>query len=180
MTPTDYIYIAGPMRGIPEFNFPAFFAAEEVLHKIFPNAMVFNPARRDNEAHGVDISKGNATGDEGQAREEHGFDLREALGADLHWICSQATAVYLLKGWEKSRGAQAERAVARTLGIKLIYQNFDDREKVWDYDTGFAAGHLEGYRTGWADGEEETYASAYDEGYEAGCRDTEQEATNAE
>ena len=40
-----HIYIAGPMRGYPEFNFPAFYAAEERLRA--RGHAVFNPARRD-------------------------------------------------------------------------------------------------------------------------------------
>ncbi|MGB3485339.1 MAG: DUF4406 domain-containing protein [Mycobacterium sp.] len=51
------IYVAGPMRGIPEFNFPAFHAAAAKLRA--DGHHVFNPAERDIETHGVDISKGN-------------------------------------------------------------------------------------------------------------------------
>lgn len=111
------IYIAGPMRGIPEFNFPAFFAAADKLRA--EGHFVFNPAERDNLVHGTDISKGNINGDEDLAAKQFGFNLRDALGADLAWICAEADAIALLPGWRKSKGARAERAAARALGLYI-------------------------------------------------------------
>lgn len=112
------IYLAGPMRGIPHFNFPAFMAAAEKLRS--EGHTVFNPAERDNEKHGADISKLNVTGSEAEATKTYGFSLREALGADLEWICAEAEAIALLPGWEKSKGANAEKATADALGLKII------------------------------------------------------------
>jgi hypothetical protein len=112
------VYVAGPMRGIPEFNFPAFHEAALMLRQL--GCVVFNPAEKDNERHGTDISKGNATGDEAIASAQHGFNLREALGLDLAWICAEADAVALLPGWQNSKGAAAERATAIALGLKVI------------------------------------------------------------
>jgi len=113
------VYIAGPMRGIPNFNFPAFNIAASNLR--WAGYTVFSPAERDNQHHGTDISAGNTTGDEDLAAKQHGFNLREALAADLEWICREADAIALLPGWEKSKGATAERAVALALGLKEIY-----------------------------------------------------------
>ena len=112
------IYVAGPMRGIPEFNFPAFHSAADKLRT--DGHFVFNPAERDNEKHGTDISKGNLSGCEETAAKEHGFNLREALGADLVWICAEADAIALLPGWENSKGAKAEKATAEALGLDVI------------------------------------------------------------
>ena len=113
------LYLAGPMRGIPEFNFPSFHRAARLLRAM--GHEVFNPAERDNEHHGTDISKGNLHGDEALAAKEHGFSLREALGADLAWICSTAEGIALLPGWNESRGARAERAAADALRLRIIY-----------------------------------------------------------
>lgn len=112
------IYVAGPMRGIPEFNFPAFYAAAAKLRAA--GFVVFNPAERDNEKYGTDISVGNATGDEAVATARHGFNLREALGADLAWICAEADAIALLPGWERSKGTTAEHATAVALGLTVL------------------------------------------------------------
>lgn len=112
------IYIAGPMRGIPEFNFPAFHDA--AAYFLAWGCEVFNPAARDNEKHGTDISKGNLEGCEEKAAKDHGFNLREALGADLAWICAEADAIALLPGWRNSKGATAEHATAVALGLKVI------------------------------------------------------------
>lgn len=106
------------MRGIPEFNFPAFNAAADRLR--FDGHEVFNPAEKDNERHGKDISKGNESGCEKVAAEQHGFNLRVALGDDLAWICAEADAIALLPGWENSKGAKAEHATAVALGLEVI------------------------------------------------------------
>lgn len=114
------IYLGGPMRGIPQFNFPAFNAAAAKLRT--DGHTVFNPAEKDIERHGgVDISAGNATGCEETAAKVHGFDLRVALGEDLAWICAQAEAIALLPGWENSKGAKAEKATAQALGLQVMY-----------------------------------------------------------
>jgi hypothetical protein len=118
MTDIKKVYLAGPMRGIPEFNFPAFYAAAETLRA--KGYIVFNPAEKDTEKYGVDISKGNMTGDEEQARIEHNFNLREALCADMTFICLKADAIALLPGWEKSKGAVAEFALAQALGLEIL------------------------------------------------------------
>ena len=112
------IYLAGPMRGIPEFNFPAFHAAAAKLR--YDGHDVFNPAEKDNERHGKDISKGNTTGCENIAAIEHGFNLREALHIDLTFICREADGIALLPGWRNSKGATAEHATAVALGLQVI------------------------------------------------------------
>lgn len=113
------IYLAGPMRNIPLFNYPAFHAAAARLRN--QGHEVFSPAERDIERHGVDISEGNMAGDEAQAAEVHGFNLREALRDDCEFICLHADAIAMLPGWERSKGAKAERALSIALGHEVIY-----------------------------------------------------------
>ena len=113
-------YLAGPMSGIPQFNFPAFHAAAKNLRE--QGHEVFNPAERDIERHhGVDISADNATGNVAQAAQTHGFSLREALAEDTAYICREADAIAMLPGWEKSNGARAEHALAVALGHEIVY-----------------------------------------------------------
>jgi hypothetical protein len=104
------------MRGIPEFNYPAFHAGAAKLRD--EGHFVFSPAEYDIKKHGKDIS--NAAGSVEQAAAEHGFNLREALRDALIFICDEADAVALLPGWENSKGANAERATAIALGLKII------------------------------------------------------------
>lgn len=110
------IYLAGPMRGLPEFNYPAFRVGTAKLRAM--GHEVFSPAEHDEKTHGTDIS--NATGDAEQAAKEHGFNIFEALHEDLKFICLEADAVVLLPGWENSKGATAERATALALGKPVL------------------------------------------------------------
>lgn len=107
------IYLAGPMRGLPDLNFPAFDAAAAKLREW--GHEVFNPAERDRDVYGEDF----AAGTSGDPAEIPKFDLREALFADLAWICLNADAVVTLPGWRQSAGASAEVAVAAALGITV-------------------------------------------------------------
>lgn len=112
------IYLAGPMRGIPKFNYPAFHSASKKLRE--DGHDVFSPAERDLERDGKDWGSEHGDGDLAAAQ-ANGFCLRTALGDDLAWICSEAEAVALLPGWEKSKGASAEKATAEALGLKVMY-----------------------------------------------------------
>lgn len=93
------VYLAGPMRGYPLFNFPAFMQAAMKLRAA--GYTVANPAERDIAA-GFDPSK---------SLEENNFSMREAFLYDFGAI-TKADAVVFLPGWRKSSGSKAERLVA--------------------------------------------------------------------
>ena len=111
------IYLAGPMRGIPQFNFPMFNYFAKKLRA--EGHKVFNPAERDIKKFGNKIQK-NPQGSL-QVAEKIGFSLRDALGDDTKWLCKHADAVALMPGWRDSKGACAEKALAKALGLKIIY-----------------------------------------------------------
>lgn len=102
------IYVAGPMRNIDLFNFPAFYAAEKRLES--DGWEVLNPARHDNEG-GFDETQNSLVG----------FDMRAAFRWDVESIF-QSDAIYLLRGWERSTGATAELSVAKMLGLEVMYE----------------------------------------------------------
>lgn len=107
------LYISGPMRGYPAFNFPAFRAYANTLRRM--GHEVLSPAERD-EQNGFDPT--GLTGWEDLS--SLGFDLREALAADCRMICEEADAVVVMPGWEDSKGATAEVALARALGLPIL------------------------------------------------------------
>jgi Ulp1 family protease len=117
------------MRGIPEFNYPAFNAVAHCLRQ--DGHYVFNPAEEDIYRTGVDVSKGNEKGCLKQAAKEHGFSLRAALKEDLEFICLEANCIYMLPGWEKSLGANAEHRTAIALqseGMEIVYVTSESME----------------------------------------------------
>lgn len=111
------IYISGPMRGIPLFNFPAFDSAADALSVIgeYPvspadldRASGFNP-----ESLPADFDW-NTTPD--------GFSIKDAIDRDIAAI-KTCKAIYMLDGWERSLGARAEKALAEWLGLEVMYQS---------------------------------------------------------
>lgn len=145
------IYISGPMRKRPEFNFPAFLAAAGYLRERFPEAELFSPAQKDID-NGFDPT--GLTGHE-DLKYDLGFDLREALAMDMAWIACQATAIYMLEGWADSSGARAEKALAEALGLEVMYQGGAYHERTPDFEAGHDAGWGDGHEAGWSDGYEE-------------------------
>ena len=107
------LYLAGPMRGYPEFNHPAFHEGARDLRA--RGHEVFSPAEHDNE-NGFDFT---GTGGSPEDLDAHGFDLRKALAADLDWICRNADGLVVLPGYQKSLGATAEIATAKALGLPV-------------------------------------------------------------
>lgn len=103
------IYIAGPMSGIPEFNFPAFNSAEESFR--YFGWEVFNPAKKDIER--TLDAEAFKTGDNVEVIKQ-GFDFRAAYLWDVTMVIN-SQAIYMLPGWEMSPGACGEHAVAVTM-----------------------------------------------------------------
>jgi hypothetical protein len=93
------IYIAGPMTGLPEFNYPAFHKAAADLAALGHTPI--NPA---------DSESQNATG----KPQEWTWYMRHGLRALV-----DAEAVALLDGWEDSRGSAVEVFVANALRMEI-------------------------------------------------------------
>ncbi len=102
-----WAYIAGPMRGYPEFNFPAFDAARDELLEVGYD--VISPADIDRTA--GDTNNGD------QCR----FALRDFWSMYFIKTNEKGSAIFLLKGWEKSIGATAEKALADWMGLGVRY-----------------------------------------------------------
>lgn len=90
------IYLSGPMSGLPDDNFPAFFAQASQLRAAGYD--VVNPAEIDNA----------------------GKSWEYCLRTDLREMCSCDT-IALMPGWEKSKGANLELHVAHRLGMGVMH-----------------------------------------------------------
>lgn len=113
------IYIAGPMSGYPEWNYPAFFAAEEKLKT--EGWRVKNPAAKD-QANGFIDEEASVTGDTALAIDKGTFDFRRAYLWDLTQIV-RGDGIYMLRGWEQSPGARGEHAAA--VAMKKNYPDYE-------------------------------------------------------
>lgn len=107
-------YIAGPMRGKPFFNFPAFDAAAETLRKFF--VIVFNPADFDRER-GYDPMTLEETADWNDLMVD--FNLKECIQLDVALVL-KSDALILLPGWEYSIGVCGEIAIATWFKIPIF------------------------------------------------------------
>jgi len=105
------IYIAGPMTGLPDFNFPAFFAAEQEFTE--QGYKCFNPAQMDIDCDGTDRT--------GQTGHEVVPNITEIARRDIDAVF-QCDVIYMLRGWEHSKGARAEHALAIWIGLEIKYQ----------------------------------------------------------
>ena len=90
------LYVAGPMTGLPEFNYPAFFTAAKALH-----AAGFDP-----------INPARPQGREGC---RSWLDYMRAGLRDV----AECDGVAVLPGWGESRGAALEVHVARSLDLPV-------------------------------------------------------------
>lgn len=100
------IYIAGPMRNLPNHNIDAFFNAEEKLR--LDGWAVVNPVKF-NYIFGTAVLQ------------EDENTLRACMDAELAAI-PHLDAIYLMKGWEKSEGARQELLVALKNNLVIVIE----------------------------------------------------------
>lgn len=90
------VYISGPMTGYEDYNRSAFMEAEKDLTDA--GYEVFNP---------------------GAIIVDEDFNLKNIAIIDLVSLC-ECDGIYMLDGWEQSKGARAEYAVAQWIGLRRV------------------------------------------------------------
>lgn len=98
------VYIAGPMTGYENYNFPAFNSAAEMLCN--DGFTPVNPAD-----HGI----------------VEGAGWADYLRDDIAKIAT-CEAIYFLPGWSKSKGATLEHHIADALGMEMRFAEGADRQ----------------------------------------------------
>lgn len=105
------VYLAGPMSGIPEYNFPAFRSATVALRN--DGYDVLSPVEMDEEQ-GLDPA-GFKDGD--LAPETYA----DVLSRDIRRIAeTNVEAIVVLPGFERSGGARTEVAFGQALGLPIL------------------------------------------------------------
>jgi len=89
-------YIAGPMTGYPELNFPAFHAAAARLRDLGIDAV--NPA---------------------EINPDKGMSWKACMRTDIAALVT-CDAIHLLEGWHRSKGATLEAHIAERLELEVI------------------------------------------------------------
>ena len=114
------VYVAGPMGGYPEFNYPAFYRMEEALKRL--GWEVVNPASIDeaDDVAALDFEAGAGVGAAERAR---------FLRADVAEL-ARCDAIVMLDGWERSAGANAELLIARILDLAVFVEDWEADFKV--------------------------------------------------
>lgn len=98
------VYVAGPMTGIADFNYPAFHAAADQWREL--GYEVSNPADHD-------LAFANAHAG------EHDLIRAHYLALDIGMVV-EADAVAVLKGWQESQGALVEVHIAQVMGKPVL------------------------------------------------------------
>ena len=94
------VYLSGKITGMPIEEARTIFTAAELALRL-KGYEVINPLSLD---HG------------------HNGDWINYMVVDLEALMRHADAIYMLDGWGESRGARIEYAIAREMGLKVMFQ----------------------------------------------------------
>lgn len=101
------VYICGPMTGIKDYNRPKF---NRVAYKFRREGYdVFNPA---------------------EIKGQPNWDWQRYMRSAIRGMM-KCEAVYVLDGYETSKGANIEINLAKELGMTILYEH--DKEQMADY-----------------------------------------------
>lgn len=90
------LYLAGPMTGYPDLNFPHFTEIAALLRSI--GHEVVNPA---------------------EVNPDPGTPWEQCMKEDIAVLLG-CQGIALLSGWQKSRGATLEHHIAQSLGMQVV------------------------------------------------------------
>lgn len=106
------LYIAGPMTGIAEFNYPEFRRVGEELSAV--GYEVLNPVMIDSEHADEIVNRMNCLWCSNGERHDWQWYMRRAIK-----MVADAQGLATLTGWEKSRGARIEVSLASALEMPI-------------------------------------------------------------
>lgn len=124
-------YLAGPMSGIPQFNYPQFFSVAQSLRAAGYD--IISPAEQDTPEKLAEILA-STDGDLSKVEAITGT-WGDFLSHDVKLVADEVQGLFLLPGWEKSRGAKLEAFVAVLCGHTLTEVDFFQGEMVLSQTT---------------------------------------------
>ena len=98
-------YLAGPMSGIPQFNYPKFHRITKELRDA--GFEIVSPAEQDTpeqQKHAMESNDGDASVFVGKT----GLTWGDTLAKDVKLIADIVDGVIVMDGWENSKGARLE------------------------------------------------------------------------
>lgn len=112
------VYIAGPMSGRINYNYPAFFDAEIKIANLGHEAI--NPARLDSSNTIQNVSKALEESIASiQDNDKNGHTWEYYIRRDLPQLM-KADAICVLPGWQDSRGASIEVDIANSVNMPIL------------------------------------------------------------
>jgi len=123
-------YIAGPMRGVKQYNFPMFDATADHLKNC--GYKVINPAQMDRD-NGLDPVQRPGELEAYMKRPDAVHSVVERdIGAIQTLTKENGDGLCLLPGWQKSQGARMEVNLAIWLGLHFL-EVYPDAHRRWGY-----------------------------------------------
>lgn len=104
-------YLAGPMTGHKDLNFPAFHRWAAELRKV--GHEIVNPAE-------INGGADELTACASMTPEQMAEHWKACMRRDIAELVT-CEGIYMMPGWEGSRGAHLEHYIARALGLKVTY-----------------------------------------------------------
>ncbi len=101
------VYISGPISNKPNLNFEAFEQAENLL--LEKGYEPINPHKLGEELKGITF----LTKDD---------EYAAYMKIDIKSLVTDAEAIYMLNGWENSKGACIENIIANVIKLKVFYE----------------------------------------------------------
>ena len=123
-TPSSF-YLAGPMTGIPKFNFPMFDAVTDELRE--QGYEVSSPAEMD----GAKVREAAFASEDGSHEDlPSDFNYATTLARDIYTVLDHVDAVCVLPNWQASRGACTEVYTARRAGKPVFAWDIEERRAI--------------------------------------------------